>query len=154
MASITFKNGFTVNFQNGFTPFDNYFLDYIMPRISCAEWKVVCLVIRETIGKACEDAEIKLDHFMNLTSFERQAVVIAIRNACHRTVIERRTVQNGRQRTFRYKAIPRANLKELPKPDLRRHQSKLPFDATEFDFQTLSAHTVTQNAPVETIEAA
>jgi hypothetical protein len=112
---------------------ENYFFDHVMPRVSCAEWKIVCAVIRETVGWNRQDAELSVDRFMGLTGFAREAAQAAILNICHRTVVERRTIQNGRQRTFRYRAVPRANLKPLPKLGQKRRQSTLPFDVTEFE---------------------
>lgn len=133
----------SVNTENkGFTRVDNYFLDHVMRRVSGAEWKVVCAVLRMTVGYQKQDAQITVDEFMSMTGYERQAVIAAVRNVVLRTVVERRSQQAGRQRTFRFRAVPRANLKELPNPEPGRRQSALPFDVlqvTEFENQTPTA---------------
>ena len=41
----------------GFTMFNNYILDHIMPALSHTGWKVLCVAIRYTIGWADEDTE-------------------------------------------------------------------------------------------------
>lgn len=113
--------------EPGFTKFDNFFLDRVMPKAGLAEWKVICAVIRETVGWHRTDAEMSIDQIMARTGLASQAVVTGIKNACKRQVIKRRAQQAGKQRSFRYSADPRANLKDVPKPDPRRHQESLPF---------------------------
>jgi len=41
----------------GFTMFNNYTLDHIMPDLSASGWKVLCVAIRQTIGWQDEEAE-------------------------------------------------------------------------------------------------
>jgi hypothetical protein len=41
----------------GFTMFNNYILDHIMPDLSANSWKVLCVAIRQTIGWQDEEAE-------------------------------------------------------------------------------------------------
>ena len=41
----------------GFTMFNNYILDHIMPDLSASGWKVLCVAIRQTIGWQDEEAE-------------------------------------------------------------------------------------------------
>ena len=41
----------------GFTMFNNYILDHIMPDLSANGWKVLCVAIRQTIGWQDEEAE-------------------------------------------------------------------------------------------------
>jgi hypothetical protein len=41
----------------GFTMFNNYILDHIMPNLSANSWKVLCVAIRQTIGWQDEEAE-------------------------------------------------------------------------------------------------
>jgi phage replication O-like protein O len=119
----------------GFTKFDNYFLDHVMPRVTSAEWKIISAVIRETAGWHRTDAEITIGRFMALTGLARQAVVTAIKKACRRTVIKRSTQQLRKQRTFRFSATVHANLQSVPKPDPRRRQQALPF-TSEYENQT------------------
>jgi hypothetical protein len=40
--------------KDDYTVVENYFFDHIMPRVSPAEWKVICAVIRETVGWRCD----------------------------------------------------------------------------------------------------
>lgn len=134
----------------GFTKVDDYFMDKVMPRVSGAEWKIICSVLRETVGEFREEETITVDRFMTMTGLERQAVIEAVRQVCLSTVIERRTQQIGRQRTFRFRAIPHANLKVVSKRERRRHQAGLPFDiptSTEFENQTpMSGNDTEENA--------
>ncbi len=44
--------------QGHFTVIDNFILDYIMPNVSPTEWKVLCFIIRKTVG--WQKAEDKL----------------------------------------------------------------------------------------------
>lgn len=88
-----------------------------MPRVTAAEWKVITLVLRETVGwNQREDAEISLEQFIEGTGMERQTAMSAIKRALARTVLERRLQQVGRRRTYRYRAVLHANLKEVPVP--------------------------------------
>jgi hypothetical protein len=64
---------------------------------------------------------------MALTGFASQAVVVAIKKARARTVVKRRAQQIGKQRTFRYSAVSKANLKGLKNTDARNPQEALPF---------------------------
>lgn len=122
--------------KDDYTVVENYFFDHVMPRVSPAEWKIICAVIRETVGWECDvsahrkcrraDAEISIDRFTALTGLASQAVVAAIKRACQRTVVHRYSQQTGRQRTFRYSAASRANLKELKRQDPCA-QDPLPF---------------------------
>ena len=41
----------------GFTMFNNYILDHIMPDLSASGWKVLCVAIRQTIGWQDNEAE-------------------------------------------------------------------------------------------------
>ena len=41
----------------GFTMFNNYILDHIMPDLSANSWKVLCVAIRQTIGWQDEETE-------------------------------------------------------------------------------------------------
>jgi phage replication O-like protein O len=121
--------------EPGFTKFNNYFLDHVMPRVTSVEWKLISAIIRETVGWHRTDAEISIDRLMALTGVARQAVVAGIKRACARTVVKRRTHQTGKQRSFRYSAVPHANLQAVPKQDPRRHQQAFSF-TTEFENQT------------------
>jgi hypothetical protein len=124
--------------DKNYTVVENYFFDHVMPRVSSAEWKIICAVLRETVGWRCNDpnhsescrrseAEISIERFIALTGFKAsQAVVRAIQNATRRAVVDRRPYQTGRQRTFRYRAVPKANLKGLERPDTSS-QEPLPF---------------------------
>lgn len=124
---------------------DNHFIDHIMPHVTGTEWKVVCSVLRKTVGWRSEEggrrewAQISVDEFQKMTGHERQAVIAAVREMLLRTSIERRTQQMGKQRTFLFRAVPKADLKEASKPKRRRQQPALPFDIlsiTEFENQT------------------
>ncbi|MFX1476215.1 MAG: hypothetical protein ACFFCO_12170, partial [Promethearchaeota archaeon] len=41
----------------GFTMFNNYILDHIMPDLSSSAWKVLCVAIRQTIGWVDDETE-------------------------------------------------------------------------------------------------
>lgn len=99
-----------------------------MPRVKGAEWKVICAVLRQTEGFQREDAEISVEDFISMTGCERQTVIVAVRRMLLRKAIERRAQQFGRQRTFRFRALPKANLQELPPPQPEQLQSSLPFN--------------------------
>lgn len=114
--------------KSGYTKVENYFFDHVMPRVSCVEWKTICAVIRETVGWNRDEAEISVERFMQLTGFARQAMMAGITKSRQRGSIARRTIRDGRQRTFKYRAIPHANLAALPEPAPRRKQDTLPFD--------------------------
>jgi hypothetical protein len=118
----------------GFTMFDNYFLDHVMPRVTSAEWKIISAVLRMTVGWTDgkggrkKEALMSIDQFAELTGLSREAANTAVIKACERTVVRRRTQQCGRQRSFSYAAVPRANLKGLTAVP-HTGQEKLPFDS-------------------------
>jgi hypothetical protein len=133
-----------------FTKVDNYFLDHVMPRVKGAEWKVICAVLRQTEGFQREDAEISVEEFMSMTGHERQTVIVAVRNVMLRGAMERRAQQVGRQRTFRFRAVPKANLKELPEPGPEQLQSTLPFNVSRLT----ESNNHTPMTPSDTVENA
>lgn len=136
--------------RDGFTRVDNYFFDRVMPKVSGAEWKIVSTVLRATSGCFQEDAEISIAEFMVMAKLQRQAVIKALEDIRLRGAVERRAQHKGRQHTFRFRAVRRANLKEIPEPTTRRKQTALPFDVlqiTEFENQT-------QTTPSDTVEIA
>jgi hypothetical protein len=114
--------------KDGFTRVENYFFDQVMPRVTGAEWKQVCVILRTTLGSFETDAVLSTEDFMAMSGNERQAVIRALKEVRKLGAIERRVQQEGRQRSFRYRAIPHANLKEVPARQPRRQQVALPYD--------------------------
>lgn len=118
--------------EPGFTKFDNYFLDHVLPRVSGVEWKIISVIIRGTVGwqrpggKHREEVELTNDRLQQLTGVASQALCAGIKKSLARGVVKRRPQQKGRQRTFCFSAIPRANLKSL-ELQLPSHQEPLPF---------------------------
>lgn len=66
--------------QNGYTEFNNYILDYIMPKLSPNAWKVLCFIMRKTKGWQKEQDEISLNQIMDGTGIKnRTTTCIAIK---------------------------------------------------------------------------
>jgi len=108
--------------DTGFTQFPNYYLDRVMPKAGGVEWKLICTVIRDTLGWQRNEAEISIERFEQMTGAKRSRLFEALTAACKRGAIKR-----PEQRAFRFRPMPRANLQEVPKPDRsRRNQQKLP----------------------------
>lgn len=118
--------------EPGFTKFDNYFLDHVLPRVSGVEWKIISVIIRGTVGwqqqggKHRQEVELTNERLQKLTGVGSQALCAGIKKAMDRGVVKRRPRQQGRQRTFCFSAVPRANLKSLDHGDSST-QEHLPF---------------------------
>jgi len=116
-----------------------------MCRVGGAEWKILSWMIRQTYGYTHpglrhlvhKHAKISIEDFTASTRLATQVVTEAIKKRCVRNAVKRRTQQDRRQRSFVYEMDPRANLKELPKPDPRRGQQALP-SAPDFENQNLT----------------
>jgi hypothetical protein len=73
--------------QSGFTKFDNYFLDHVLPRVSGVEWKIISIIIRGTVGwqkpngEHRKEVELTIDRLKTLTGVASQALCNAIKRA-------------------------------------------------------------------------
>ena len=56
--------------SGGHTAFHNSILDYIMPRCTSNEWKVVCITLRKTIGWQKEEDWISLSQYQKLAGIK------------------------------------------------------------------------------------
>lgn len=71
----------------GYTMFNNYILDHIMPDLSPSGWKILCVAIRQTIGWVDEDTEsgrkeadrISYSQFQTKTSLSSKTVARGIK---------------------------------------------------------------------------
>lgn len=124
--------------EKGFTQIAHYWIDKVMPRVSGAQWKVVCAVLRHTMGWSREEAEMTYDLFMDMTGTKRQAVSMAVEHLLKLGVVQRRSKTVGKQLVFKYRAVQKANLKEVPKRAPKEAQSALPFNVSKFENQTTS----------------
>lgn len=61
--------------QSGFTVFDNVILDYIMPGLSNTAWKVLCYVIRKTIGWHKESDQLSYTRIMAGTGISSRSTI-------------------------------------------------------------------------------
>lgn len=61
--------------QNGYTEFNNYVLDYIMPKLSPNAWKVLCFIIRKTKGWQKEQDQLSFRQIMNGTGISNRTTV-------------------------------------------------------------------------------
>jgi phage replication O-like protein O len=113
--------------DDGYTIVDNYFLDKVMRKAGGVEWKVICTVIRDTVGWRRNEADIPIERFEEMTGARRSRLFEAITAACKRGVIKR-----PQQRSFRFRPLRKGNLHEVPKLDRRRrNQDPLPFSESE-----------------------
>lgn len=122
----------------GFTKVAHYWIDRVMPHVSGAQWKVMCAVLRHTLGWSRQEAEMTYDLMMDMTGTKRQAVAMAVEHLLKLGALERRSKTVGKQLTFKYTAVQKANLKEVPKRSAKPPQSALPFNVTQFENQTPS----------------
>jgi phage replication O-like protein O len=66
--------------QGYFTAIDNVILDEIMPRLSGTEWKILCFIIRKTVGFQKETDAIAYSQIVKGTGIRsRNAVAQALR---------------------------------------------------------------------------
>lgn len=114
----------------------HYWIDRVMPQVSGAEWKVICAVLRSTLGWSREEAEMKYDLFMDMTGNARQAVSSAVERLLKMELLDRRSKTVGKQLSFHYRAVQKANLKAVPKRPPKPPQGDLPFNVTQFENQT------------------
>ena len=61
--------------QGHFTIFDNVILDYILPRISGSEWKILSVIIRKTVGWHKEQDELSFSQLRQITGIRSDATV-------------------------------------------------------------------------------
>jgi phage replication O-like protein O len=61
--------------QGGYTVFDNIILDYIMPELSPAAWKVLCYIIRKTIGWHQESDKLSYSRIMAGTGIKSRPTI-------------------------------------------------------------------------------
>lgn len=71
MAIMPFKQ------DTGYTPFHNYIIDTIMPRLSPNAWKVLCLIIRKTKGWHKDEDAISYSQIMNGAGIKSRSTVSA-----------------------------------------------------------------------------
>ena len=62
--------------QNGWTQFNNYILDYIMPECSPNAWKVLCFIIRKTEGWNKEKDHLSINQIIKGTGIKSKGTVI------------------------------------------------------------------------------
>jgi hypothetical protein len=92
--------------EQGFTAFPNHFLDKVMRNAGGVEWKVICTVVRDTLGwiedeetgRRRAEAEIPIERFEEMTGAKRSRLFEAIKTACKRGPIKR-----SEQRSFRFR---------------------------------------------------
>jgi hypothetical protein len=76
--------------QGGYTQFDNWTLDYIMPSCKPNTWKVVCVTLRMTRGWQKEYDMISLSQYQRLTGISsRETLMNAIKDALAKGYINR-----------------------------------------------------------------
>ncbi len=76
--------------SNGYTKFPNWLLDEAMPKCSYAEWAILCVIARKTVGWGNDCERISINDFMKLTGIEgRQHVVSAINRLLEKGYISR-----------------------------------------------------------------
>jgi phage replication O-like protein O len=65
--------------QGYYTVFNNALLDFVMPQVGYAEWKVLCFVVRKTIGWQKESDKLSYSQIMQGTGIKNRTTVS---NAC------------------------------------------------------------------------
>lgn len=61
--------------QDGYTVFNNYVLDHIMPRLKPTTWKTLCFILRNTVGWDRESDELSYSQIMKGTGIHSSATV-------------------------------------------------------------------------------
>lgn len=83
MESIT-QHNCSVKYQDTIRPFarqghytviDNFILDYIMPNVAPNAWKVLCFIIRKTVGWQKEEDKLSLGQIMDGTGIKNRNTV-------------------------------------------------------------------------------
>jgi len=92
-----------------YTQTPNLFLDDHLPKMGCAETKVVLAVIRQTFGWHKQQDRISVSQFQELTGLSRQGVQNGIHDALERGVIGRTDCGQG----FKYYLV----VNEVEHPD-------------------------------------
>jgi hypothetical protein len=78
----------------GWTPFPNRLLDEAMPRLRDTEWRLLCVIVRETIGRRDSDGERRKRAWLSqyllkkTTGRESEAISRAIDVLCRSRLIE------------------------------------------------------------------
>lgn len=125
--------------ESGFTRFPNYFLDKVMRKAGGVEWKVICAVVRETLGwndqgRQRQEAEIPIERFEEMTGAKRSRLFEAITAACQSGAIRR-----PEQRSFRFRPVVKGNLHPVPKREKPAvDQGRLQFSQPETALETQS----------------
>lgn len=115
-ASATPVAGSCPTEMNGFTKADNWLWDYVMPRANPNTFKVVCAVMRATVGWHQEQAELKFDDFHELTGISsRGTLTRAIDEALEEGYITREKV--GRSFAYSLKIVPVNSTEIVPEAD-------------------------------------
>lgn len=58
--------------SRGTTPFPNLLIDIFMPRLGDTEWRVLCVVVRQTIGWRGSDGERKTEDWLAHSQLKRR----------------------------------------------------------------------------------
>ena len=76
--------------MTNYTKFPNWLIDEAMPECSHAEWRILCLIARKTVGWGKDSARISINDFMVATKIKgRQHVVSAINSLVEKEYISR-----------------------------------------------------------------
>jgi phage replication O-like protein O len=67
--------------KKGYTEFHNYLLDHVMPVVSSTAWKVLCFIIRKTVGWNKEVDCLSLSQIMNGTGIKGRSTAMTAINA-------------------------------------------------------------------------
>jgi hypothetical protein len=104
------------NNAGGYTTFDNYILDYVMPNCKPNTWKVVCATLRKTKGWQKYSDVISFSQYMELTGIKNRTTMNdAIQDALNSGYIVR--IPNGQ--SFSY-ALNRDLEIEIPEEPVQK----------------------------------
>lgn len=89
--------------QNGYTAFPNTLIDKFMPILTGAEWKVLDVIIRKTLGWHKVWDEISASQFHSKTGVSKKAIWAIVTGMEERKLIQvRRVKENGRRAKNEY----------------------------------------------------
>jgi len=90
--------------QSGTTPFPNVLLDKLMPRVRDVEWRILCVIVRQTFGWRSGDGQPKQTDWLSHSQLKRRtgrssaAISPAIEFLCRNDLLE---VEDGRGRPLK-----------------------------------------------------
>jgi hypothetical protein len=143
----------------GTTPFPDWLLDKLMPRLRDVEWRLICVLVRQTLGWQSDNGRTKQSDWLSHSQLRRKtgrsssAISQAIEFLCRNRLVEIDDGQGQPLRTAFERRRHRGRLYFRLKVERLKHKQKRLRLKRRFQKSGITKNTLTKKAVVRSVRS-